>query len=287
MASPKAFKKERASWRAVIQLNVVRSIRLVLEAMSESITSTSETPGLSGAPNSYFPRSPYGIHAANRISYPGTSSSLESHHNLANAILTIRPPSPSGDMPAPDPVTDNGTTTGGTSSCLGLTNEHLKLRMRLMPLLQIEDVLLRHLSPSGGREADSLGTSLSSTSHGGENSKRPGTASSKRRPGTGNSTRSGQLAILNTNLPPVDPSMKTKEAVVNSNVGWKDAFARMLDVDPQASMDELPHDWDSHADDPGNVLSACAADIKTLWSDPIVRQLLIERKVRLEDMSGL
>lgn len=287
MASPKAFKKERTSWRAVIQLNVVRSIRLVLEAMSESITSTSETPSLSGAPNSYFPRSPYGIHAANRISYPGTSSSLESHHNLANAILTIRPPSPSGGMPEPDLVTDNGNTPGGTSSCPGLTNEHLKLRTRLMPLLQIEDVLLRHLSPSGGREADSLGTSLSSTSHSGENTKRPGTASSKRRPGTGNSTRSGRLTVLNTNLPPVDPRMKTKEAVVNSNVGWKDAFARMLDVDPQASMDELPHDWDSHGDDPGNVLSACAADIKILWSDPIVRQLLVERKVRLEDMSGL
>ncbi|GBE87573.1 Guanine nucleotide-binding protein alpha-4 subunit [Sparassis crispa] len=36
MNSPKAFRSERASWRAVIHLNVVRSIRLILDAMTEA-----------------------------------------------------------------------------------------------------------------------------------------------------------------------------------------------------------------------------------------------------------
>ncbi|KAI0065277.1 G-alpha-domain-containing protein [Artomyces pyxidatus] len=36
MASPKAFRTERVIWRAVIQLNVVRSIHLILNAISEA-----------------------------------------------------------------------------------------------------------------------------------------------------------------------------------------------------------------------------------------------------------
>jgi hypothetical protein len=89
------------------------------------------------------------------------------------------------------------------------------------------------------------------------------------------------------NLPPVDPRMKTKEAAVNSSVGWKDALARLLPVDPSASMDQLPQDWDMGRDDPGTLLNACAADMKMIWADPVIRQLLDDNKVRLEDMSGL
>lgn len=81
-----AFRKERASWRAIIQLNVVRSIRLILDAMSES--------------------------------------------QLPNSPSRSRSPSPtlSPDLPT-------------------LSAEHLKLKMRLAPLLQIEQVLVRRLSP--------------------------------------------------------------------------------------------------------------------------------------------
>jgi hypothetical protein len=292
MASPKAFKRERASWRAVIHLNVVRSIRLILDAMTDTITNSAEAPPASGAPNSYFPRSPYGTHAANRLSYPGTSSSLESHHNLANAILTIRTPSPTpgGVNPIEPPVANAATTPGGSTLRGGLNNEHLKLRMRLTPLLQIEDLLLRRLTSPGANEPDLLGASAASTpqAHGTREKSggRPSSAS-RRRPGTGNSTRSGRLAIVNTNLPPVDPRMKAREAAVNSTAGWKDAFARMLPVDPSASMDELPQDFDAGGDDPGKVLSACCADMKALWADPIIHQILEDRKVRLEDMSGL
>ncbi|KAH8827966.1 guanine nucleotide-binding protein alpha-4 subunit [Flagelloscypha sp. PMI_526] len=56
MNSPKAFRTERASWRAVVQLNVVRSIRLILDAVTDAqnavrpsgspITDTPEYPPL-------------------------------------------------------------------------------------------------------------------------------------------------------------------------------------------------------------------------------------------------
>ncbi|KAF7302485.1 hypothetical protein HMN09_00882800 [Mycena chlorophos] len=36
MYEPKAFKAERASWRAIIQLNIVRSVRIILDAISRA-----------------------------------------------------------------------------------------------------------------------------------------------------------------------------------------------------------------------------------------------------------
>jgi len=56
--SPKAFREERISWRAVVQLNIVRSIRLVLDAIQDAHTSqTSNIPSSpSASPPPTFPR---------------------------------------------------------------------------------------------------------------------------------------------------------------------------------------------------------------------------------------
>jgi hypothetical protein len=160
--------------------------------------------------------------------------------------------------------------------------------MRLTPLLHIEDILLRRLMAPGSGEARLLDAAVAAPDpRSGGSSSRPG-SSSRRRPGTGSSARSSaRLAPLNTNLPPVDPKLKAREAAVNSTAGWKDAFARILPIDPGASMDELPPGLDTGGEDPGRVLAACCADVQALWADPVIQQLMLDRKVRLEDMSGL
>ncbi|KAJ7128961.1 guanine nucleotide binding protein, alpha subunit [Mycena crocata] len=83
--SPKAFRAERSSWRAVVHLNVVRSIRLIINALAEAEA---------------FASSP-------------------------------TPPSPD------DPVYPT------------LTPELLTLKMRLLPLQQVEEALLGKLTPGG------------------------------------------------------------------------------------------------------------------------------------------
>lgn len=92
--SPKAFRAERASWRAIVQLNVVRSIRMILDAIT-----------------------------AVQVSPPASSISASS---------STRPPSP--------------------HSVPVLTAEHLKLKMRLSPLQQVEEALVRKLSPAASAE---------------------------------------------------------------------------------------------------------------------------------------
>lgn len=122
--------------------------------------------------------------------------------------------------------------------------------MRLSPLQQVEETLLRRLSPSGsvGQEA----TQLSSETH--------------------------------TDHPRTSP----KEIVVNSSSPWKTAFTRLLSSTTTRSSFESSQDIDfNDPQDPGVILHACAEDMIRLWNDPTVRELLRVRNIRLEDMAGL
>lgn len=92
-----AFRLEKASWRAIIQLNVVRSIHVILDAMTRAQQSQ------------YDP------------SAPDINSSPPFHH--------VELP----EMPHFEP-------------------ELLKLKLRLAPLLRLEDVLIRRLTPAGSAE---------------------------------------------------------------------------------------------------------------------------------------
>ncbi|KAJ2916329.1 hypothetical protein MD484_g4102, partial [Candolleomyces efflorescens] len=179
MNSPKAFRDERASWRAVVQLNVVRSIRTILGVMSEA---------------------------------GGRSTPLTIH-----------------DLSRP---------------------ELLKLKMRLAPLQQVEEGLLRKLSPPGSMDFEAT-----------------------------------HLAPV-TNLPYATRSSKfTREVAVHSNSQWKGAFSRFM-ASVRTSLDSMDVDYTGDPNDPGVVLNACAEDMIKLWTDPTIQALLKVYKVRLEDKAG-
>ncbi|KAK2459334.1 hypothetical protein APHAL10511_008648 [Amanita phalloides] len=170
---PKVFRAERASWRAIIQLNVVRSILLILEAVD---------------------------HAA-------------SH----------------------DP------------KCLPLSPDLLRLRMRLTPLRQVEETLLRRLSIAGSGQMDRM--QLSYTERG--------------------------RAFL-----------KEISVSVNAAVRWKDAMTRgKRDWDRESFNSEEAIDWDDPSD-PGVILHACAEDMMRIWNDAFVRNLLAKQCLRLEEVAG-
>jgi hypothetical protein len=179
--SPKAFRDERASWRAVVQLNVVRSVQLILNTMAE-------VQG-QGSP-------------------------------LADGLHSLTP-------------------------------EHLKLRMRLLPLHQVEAALLRKLTPPGSIEFEA--THLSSVTN------------------FNYATRSARAR---------------KEIAVNSTSQWKGAFSRVVANTVRSSMDSgMDIDFDD-PNDPGIVLHACAEDMIRLWNDPTIKGMLKTRKIRLEDKAG-
>jgi guanine nucleotide-binding protein alpha-1 subunit len=202
----KAFREERGLWRAVIQLNVARSIRLILDTM----TAAQAPPESQSPPFLDSPLSPQGDY---------------------------------GRPFSPPPATATGYPP--------LSPEHLKLKMRLGPLLQVEKTLWRKLSPEG--TVDLEGTRLASTS----------------------------------NLPSVYDRAKS-EYSVNSASGWRGAFGRLLTGgEPRNSIDSHSGINFDDPDDPGLILYNCADDMNRLWNDPTIRSLLELQKLRLEDMPGL
>ena len=140
-------------------LNVVRSVRLILEAIAD-------------------------VHALQTATIPSSAS-----------VGSRTPPSSRPNSSPPTPTEENVPK---------ITAEHLKLRLRLLPLLQVEEVLIRKLIPAGSPDFE--------TSH---------------------------LAHI-TNVP-VD-SLKEREVTVNSHFAWKNMFNRMLGQ--RSSIDSQSIDWD-------------------------------------------
>ncbi|PCH44939.1 G-alpha-domain-containing protein [Wolfiporia cocos MD-104 SS10] len=196
MNSPKAFRTERASWRAVVHLNVVRSIRLILEVMAEA--------------------------------------------QAAQAPLQLPSPFASSSRPPSGRSADDGVPQ--------LTAEHLKLKMRLSPLVQVEQSLVRKLTPPGSAEFEAT-----------------------------------HLAQA-TNVPYLE-RMRQKEVAVNSQFAWKGLFNKLLS-ESRSSVDSREGiDWDN-PEDPGRILYACGEDMIRLWNDETIQALLKAKNLRLEDRSG-
>ncbi|KAF4620981.1 hypothetical protein D9613_000342 [Agrocybe pediades] len=114
MSSAKYFSRERASWRAVIQFNVVRSVRIMLDAINDAYNGKLMRP-----PTPSSEDNP----GQNRKSRHRKTPSIQLEPQIITAVAI-------GD----------------------LDQELLKIRMRLLPLKQIEAILLRKLTPAGSVE---------------------------------------------------------------------------------------------------------------------------------------
>lgn len=130
-----------------------------------------------------------------------------------------------------------------------LNPDLLKLKMRLAPLQQVEEALLRKLSGSGEYEATHLSPS--------------------------------------SNLPYAERSGKLRqELAVHSGNQWKGAFSKLMSS-VRTSLDSIEIDYSGESNDPGVILNACCEDMMTLWSDRTLQGILRSHNVRLEDKSGL
>jgi guanine nucleotide-binding protein alpha-1 subunit len=125
------------------------------------------------------------------------------------------------------------------------------LKMRLLPLRHIEALLIAKLVPPNENEATHLG-------HKGKSNE----------------------SIISSGS---DRSFHTQEVFVRGTSSWKGALAKSVSHRP-TSVGTIGQETN---DEPQEVLHSCKKDIMALWSDPLVRDILRRRKVRLEEFPGL
>ncbi|KAI8971334.1 G-alpha-domain-containing protein [Trametes punicea] len=112
--APKAWQAERASWRAVIQLNLVRSINHILDILSQEMTVTPTTTSPISSP---FHR-------------PATAQSRFD----PSTTTTTAASSPTLDSDSSGPSTERSSSPPPFQ----FTNTHALLKLRLAPLRRVE-----------------------------------------------------------------------------------------------------------------------------------------------------
>jgi len=126
--------------------------------------------------------------------------------------------------------------------------EQLKLKMKLTPLLRMEDVLVEKLAPNSQHHIKG---------------------------------ESPDHVFNDASNAPDAPAVPIRtELIVNSRSTWKTAFKKWT----KGGVEDI--DFDDPTD-PGRVLFACKDDMLALWTDPVVRQILDIAKVRPQDIGGL
>lgn len=288
--TPTAFREERILWRAVIQLNIVRSIRTILDTLAVATLQTPQTSPMSSPrfhPNSMskhpippVPQLPSGFidwsneaeNSGERYDRPGRSP--------ARAVRSHRRAPSETDMES-----DNDMISSNPSLATLSSAPFEALRQRLNPLRHVEQLLIAKLVPPNEDEA----TQLAGPSH---SQHPPGPTSAMQPSFMGSTTNSS--------------SYRNQEIFVRPGTGWKGALARNRVNYPGSGLwnnsngsgsDASTHGFHrpnsagntglETSDEPQEVLHSCRKEMIQLWNDESIREILRRKKIRLEEFPGL
>ncbi|KAH7922782.1 hypothetical protein BV22DRAFT_1016602, partial [Leucogyrophana mollusca] len=231
-----AFQADRIAWRAVIYLNLVRSVRRILDTISPESDQLDDPDDHEGEPASIIISArgrPASALSGTRVAkYEQYRQRLEPLKNLEARLIRMLS-SPDDDEDEPTQVTPkqpnwSAYATGNYNRVAIGKNGRPSPVISIPPPRSFESPI-SPLSPS--------------TSHGLPS---PG----------GSSNSSSQSKHTEVTSP--------KSAHTNEIEGW----------------------WDDPTD-PVHVLNSCAPAMLALWKDPSVKQRLREKRLRLEESSGL
>lgn len=229
--APKAWRTERASWRAVIQFNLVHAVNIILDVLCDEMLSP---PGTTGGSNLSAP------YASGRGSGSWSMEDLDA--NL------------SSDDEDQAPGFQSLDAASVNLPPLKFESTHQLLKLRLAPLRSVEKDLKTflgagsdELSPTMGQTSEMVATPFESTY----------------------SLKSSSLSRRRTN-----------EFAVRSHASWKKSLgfytgnSKSRPQSPNAEMD---------LERATGVIAGCKDDIRLLWEDSVIQELLKRRGVKLTD----
>lgn len=141
------------------------------------------------------------------------------------------------------------------------SEKHRLLKLRLTPLREVQRDLERRLGAASQEVASSGG--YTATAPFDSSSNYPGPSRSKRRP---------------------------QEFFINSSNGWKsalDKFRPKTSSTRPTTAGGTRRGKERQDDEITDVIAGCGDDIKALWDDPVVRDVLSRQRSRIEDSPGL
>lgn len=321
--TPTAFREERVLWRAVIQLNIVRSIRTILDALdvysspqlspyssphnrARSLARHPPLPDLPGAAG--------GVPSAS-VS-PPRHSRMHLHRYHAHAVDSdgggggdsdgdYEPPVASGSTSNKTIATDHRSRhtipTDDPSSSLPQHHQyhyhyqqqtyysnHIQvLKSRLSPIRHIEQLLISRLVPPNEEEPTHLGNGSigGSALHFGAafGSKIPAGSSSPSSRG-GSGSGSGEVFVR--------PTTNWRGALARARVSYPSFISgsdRGTSSDNSSgceSGNRSSTDPEGNTNETQETLNTLCRDMVQLWQDPGVREVLKRKKIRLEEESG-
>ncbi|EDR01363.1 G-protein alpha subunit [Laccaria bicolor S238N-H82] len=243
------WKAERLSWRAVIQLNLVRSVLTILDTMQTEMNGTTSTPTssvvqeLSGDEEDEEEDNP--IPCAT-ISGVGIIVNISRRSSLSK---------------------DSNSSLRTT-----LSSHHQILKLRLGPLRGVEADLKKRLGAASDEEEFDSSASL------GIGPLEPSSSSS----GDGNQgaeRRSGNAMIAARKVKRREFGVKRLHEALENGVH---ALSSRGSHHGHGTRDS----GSFTSDDATDIIASCRDDMKALWLDEAVQKVLAKRKVRIEDGAG-
>jgi guanine nucleotide-binding protein subunit alpha len=293
--SPNAWKQERKTWRAVIFLNLVRSIRRILAILDEVHVAA-------------------GGHSYHYNTTERLDETLEADDDAASVPTNLGVTSTTSKSGTPrkrsHTVATNGTaisgqsnTSGSTSSIvstgLGTLPSHLlELSLRLSPLGLVEESLIAALSSEDPASDDFEATRLGSKDllKGKANGREAALSAVQWRRTlktkiSGGRTSSSGLSMWgrkknrDSGSSGSITSRSTPRPGTVTDVNGANGSSNVMNGDGEKTMGDVMDENVQY--DILGTLQACADDMIRLWKDPYVRDVLKKRRFRPQDSSGL
>ncbi|KAG8984029.1 hypothetical protein FRB94_007295 [Tulasnella sp. JGI-2019a] len=256
--APTSFAQERESWKSVVYLNLVKSIRKILDAITETPPNEDPSSGDDDLNDFGAPTPRKKSQAAHQRQE--TIESMAQRAATPIAFGRNRAGSTTTTATGAQNMDDSPSPPDWNSEDAGYS-QFATIKLRLSPLALAEDLLIRLLAgPEGEEEATSLGAWATADPSGMNIN------------GSRNSRSNGRI----------------KEVFVRSGSNWKGLFSSKDGRGPNKSANGVPgldiRRQPQH--DPFLLVSACRDDMMMLWNDQTVRTILREKGIRLDEMPG-
>lgn len=242
-----AWSEQRASWRSVVFLNLVRSVNIILDLLSHEMSELRT----SSSQQEFNLRLP-------RVS-SGTELS-DSDSDVRSNDSSVGPLSPKATSGSPivslTPLHRRTTSRSVADKPLPFSEYHRLLQLRLGPLRRVQADLEKRMSVN----EDDVDTVTASAT--------PFVALEQ-------AASAGRRRSLNLSF--------SREFFVRSRSGWKGALGWAKGF----STGKPKKGRDRDGDDALDVLLGCKDDIIGLWQDPLIRKMLRRRQFDIEDAPGL